>query len=177
MGGGPSGWNSTHTGENGSFKGSSLDSTSFAAHLTTCPTPSSCSLLARSQHGHAYAGPTERCIKDLCPQTYALNLQAQLSPGESSWQYPNLGGSRARVGRTLPGHLKLPPGILYAPPIAPFSAHLLWCWHPCLLRSPIPGLRHMSRRWNAPRTPMSLGSAFPPPGLDIPGPTVVGVWR
>lgn len=46
---------------------------SLAAHLTACPTPSSCSLRAQSQHGHAYASPTERLVKDLCPQTHALN--------------------------------------------------------------------------------------------------------
>lgn len=75
------------------------------------------------------------------------------------------------MGHTLPGHLRLPLRLFCVPLATPFPAHLAPCRHPCLMPSPVPGLRHTSRRWNAPRTPMSLGSVFPPPGL-----VVVGMW-
>lgn len=109
------------------------------------------------------------------PKTSAPNSRpgALLERGPLAMSKP--GGSRAKVGRTLPGHLR----NRRAPPLAPYCPFLchLACGHPCLLPRPIPGLKHTSRRWKAPRTPMSQGSVSPPPGLSVPGPAAVGLWQ
>ena len=119
---------------------------------------------------HVCVSPTVRDHQRPLPQNFRHGALLRRGP----WQYPNLGGSRVRVCRILPGHLRQLLRLLCAPLAALFSAHLALYGHPCLLPSSIPGLKHTSRRWNALRTPMSLGSVFPPPGLGIPGLVAVG---
>lgn len=81
--------------------------------------------------------------------------------------------SRARVGSTLPGNPSPPSRLLCEPLIAFLLCIRLQVGIPPL-PSPIPGLRHASRRWNAPRTPISLGLVLPPPGLGSLGPVAAG---
>lgn len=148
-----------------------LGASSFAAHLTPCPTPR-----APSPPGRPGLPCTRACVFEPCtaqrhspdpsrtpaPQTRAPNPWAQGSPGDGPLAICTAGGRQ--VSLTTP---RLLCGALDAPLPAPWAPAS--CGHPCPMPSRIPGLRHTSRRWSALRTPMSLGSVSPPPGLGFPG--------
>lgn len=103
------------------------------------------------------------------PRTHAPNLQVQDFPGERSpWQHPNpspAGRGWAAPCQGIRAHL---PGL--CEPLIAFSCASGQVGHPA---RPAPYLgQHASRRWSAPRTPISLGLVLPP-GLGSLGP---GGW-